>query len=279
VHKFFGIILLLLFVSAPLHAQTPLPIRVRCGGGNYTDSKRQLWKADFGYNQGEVSQMPPGVIKGTVDQGLYQHARLNASSSAGLIYSFPVPNGAYHVNLYFAEVDDVDMREGARVFNVKLQEKPVFSNLDIFSEAGADAPLIKGADISVTNGKVEIEFDNVEEKAKIFAIEVLEGTSGPQLSLSFKYPDGTPVVGKLNYTVSSSLLSFTGSEPLVNGQVSCALIANPSSLGISVQFTINASLADSAGHQLWSLNMDLNPSQVNLATVQDSTLTVVVQKM
>jgi hypothetical protein len=278
VHKFFGIISLLLFASVPLNAQTTLPIRVKCGAGNYTDSKGQLWKADFGYNHGSVSQVPPAIIAGTVDQGLYQHARLN-QSSGGLVYSFAVPDGVYHVNLYFAEGWEPDMKKGARVFNVKMQGQPVYTDLDVFAEAGADAALIKGSDITVSNGKVAIEFDDVIGAAKIAAIEVTAGASGPQLSLSFKYPDGTAVAGKLTYTVSSSLLSFQGSESLVNGQVSCALIANPSALGISMQFTVNAQLQDSAGHQLWHINMGLNPSQVNLATVQDSILTVIVHKM
>jgi hypothetical protein len=280
VYKFFGIISLLLYSSLSLNAQTPLPIRVNCGSSGYTDSKGEYWKADFGYNAGTmISHIKPATITGTADQGLYQHARLNDNTGVGMIYTFPVPNGAYHVNLYFAEIDADDMREGARVFNVLMQGRPIFTKLDIFAEAGRDAPLIKGTDISVTNGKIQIEFDNVTDKAKVFAIEVLQGNSGPQLTLNFKYPDGTPVVGVLNYSVTSTLLGFSGSEPLVHGQATCALIANPSSLGISMQFTIKASLADNEGHQLWSLNMGMNPSQVNLATVQDSTLTVVVQKM
>lgn len=278
-YKVFAIISLLFFAALPLSAQTPLPIRVKCGAGSFTDSKGQLWKADFGYNHGSVSQVPSAVIAGTVDQGLYQHARLNPTSSSGLIYSFPVPDGVYHVNLYFAEAWAPDMRKGARVFNVKMQGVPIFTDLDVFAEAGPDAALIKGSDITVKNGQASIELDNVVGDAKIDAIEVTAGASGPQLSLSFKYPDGTAVAGTLTYTVSSSLLSFQGSEPLINGQVSCALIANPSALGISIQFTLDAELHDSAGHELWHVNMGLNPSQVNLATVQDSTLTVVVQKM
>jgi hypothetical protein len=159
-----------------------------------------------------------------------------------------------------------------------MQNLPVFSNLDVFAEAGANAALVKGADITVTNGSVNIEFTNVMQTAEIDAIEILPGTSGPQLSLSFKYPDGTAVVGTLHYTVSSTLVSFQGSVPLVAGEANCALFVNPSSLGLSMQFTVNVSLDDTAGHLLWSMNMGLNPSQVNFAAVQSSNLTVTVQK-
>ena len=124
-----------------------------------------------------------------------------------------------------------------------------------------------------------IELDNVVSSAQINAIEITPGASGPLLALNFRYPDGSVVAGTLSYTISSTLLSFQGSEPLINGQVSCALLANPSAIGISAQFTITATLSDNSGHVLWDLNIGMNPSQVNLATVQNSNLTVVVQKL
>ena len=277
-YKLFRLVSLLAMALLPIAMQAQQqPIRVACGGTAYTDSQGQLWQADSGFNGGTLSDLPV-VVKGTADPTLFQKGRLNETTS-GLIYTFSVPNGLYHVNLYFAELWAPDQVVGGRVFNVKMQGTTVFSNLDIFAEAGADAALIKGSDVTVTAGKVIIEFDNIVAAAKIDAIEILPGTSGPQLSLIFRYPDGTAVAGTLTYTVSSTLLTFQGSEPLVNGQVNCALLANPSALGISIQFTINATLNDSAGHTLWQLNMGMNPAQVNLATVQSSALSVVVQKL
>lgn len=277
-NKLLGIIGLFLFTALPSAAQTQPPIRIKCEGPNYTDSRGQLWQADYGYNGGALSSLP-ATIKGTADQGLFLTARKSENPGASLIYAFNIPNGAYHVNLYFAETWGPAMAVGHRVFNVKMQGSPVFTNLDIFAEAGADAALIKGADITVSNNWATIEFDSVVDVAKIFAIEILPGNSGPALSMNFQYPDGTPVAGSLTYTISSTLLSFSGKAPLVNGQVRCALVANPSAMGISMQFTITATLADSAGHPLWTLNMGMNPSQLNLAAVQQSMLTVVVQKM
>jgi hypothetical protein len=277
-YKILATIALVLLTSFASSAQTQQPIRIKCEGPNYTDSKGQLWQADYGYNGGALSNLP-ATIKGTADQALFLTARKNENSKAGLIYSFNIPDGAYHVNLYFAETWGPALTVGGRVFNVKMQGNPVFTNLDVFAEAGADAALIKGADITVSNNWATIEFDNVVDVAKIYAIEILPGHSGPALSMNFQYPDGTPVVGNLTYTISSSLLSYSGSAPLVHGQLNCALLANPSALGISMQFTIVATLTDSAGHPLWNLNMGMNPSQVNLDAVQQSTLTVVVQKI
>jgi hypothetical protein len=278
VHKLIRLVSLLAISLLPLAAQAQQqPIRVISGGPRYTDSKGQLWQADYAYKYG-IAATIPAVITGTPDQGLYQHLRTNASSTDPFEYNFSVPNGLYHVNLYFAETSAPSQVVGARVFDIKIQGTTVFWHVDVFAEAGANAPLIKGTDVTVTNGRVSLEFDNLAGNATVDAIEILPGTSGPQLSLNFKYPDGTAVTGTLTYTVSSSLLTFEGSEPLVNGQVSCELLANPSTLGISAQFTIFATLTDTAGHQLWQLNLGMNPALVNLATVQSSALTVVVQK-
>src|SRR5216684_1336815 len=254
------------------------PIRVNCGAVGYTDSKGQLWQADTGYNWGTASSIA-AVVRGTSDQGLYQQGRFNPNFSSGMVYAFAVPNGQYHVNLYFAETYPPLQVKGARVFNVKMQGAVVFSNLDVFAAAGANAALVKGADVLVSNGQVSIEFDNIVEKAKVEAIEILPGMSGPSLLLNFKYPDGTPVAGSLGYTVSSSLLSFQGSTALSNGQAQCVIYANPGTLGISAQFTVNLSLTDTAGHTLWQLTVAMDPSQVNLGAVQSSALNVIVQKL
>src|SRR5260370_26007490 len=78
-----------------------------------------------------------------------------------------------------------------------MQAAPFLSNFDIFAEAGANAALVKGDDVTVSNGQVSIEFDNLAQTAKVNAIEILPGVSGPSLLLNFKYPDGTPVAGTL----------------------------------------------------------------------------------
>lgn len=262
----------------PMRVQAQQTVRINCGGPSYTDSKGQVWQADAGYNWGTVSSIP-AVVRGTSDQTLYQTGRYNSNFSAGMIYSFAIPNGTYHVNLYFAETYAPTQSIGARLFNVKMQGTQVFTKLDVFAEAGANAALIKSSDITVSNGQISIEFDNIVQTAKVNAIEILPGLSGPSLALKFTYPDGTPVAGTLSYTATSSLLSFQGNMPLTNGQAQCVIYSNPSALGLSAQFQVNLSLTDTAGHTLWQLTIGMNPAQVNLGTVQSSALNVVVQKI
>jgi hypothetical protein len=263
----------------PTGAQAQQPIRVNCGGPAYTDSKGQVWQADTGFSGGN-SETTNQQIGGTADQALSQSGRHNGGGSTVLSYAFPVANGTYNINLLFAETNPKLEYVGARVFNVKIQDALAFSKVDIFASAGARAALVKSTSVTVQDGTLKIELDNVTQSAKVDAIEILPvPAQSPQLSLNFLYPDGTPVVGTLNYSVTSSLLSFQGNEPLNNGQAQCVLFASPSSMGISAQFQVVLSLTDSSGHVLWQITTEANPAQVNLATVQSSTLKVVVQKI
>lgn len=278
--KTLGIFAFLLALCFAKGVSAQQPIRVNCGGPSYTDSKGQVWAADYAYNEGTASTITAN-ISGTNDPALYQDGRWNGNASVPMTYTFAVANGTYHVNLYFTETVTGLQYVGARVFNVKLNGSLVFSKLDIFAEAGANAALIKGADVTVTNGQLVVEFDSVVQNPKVHALEILPSATpaGPPLALNFKYPDGTPVVGTLAYAVSSSLLSFKGSAVLSNGQAQCVIFANPSALGISAQFTVNLSLTDTGGHTLWQLTVAMDPSQVNLGAVQSSALNVVLQKL
>lgn len=273
--KILGVLIVLVAMCCAKGASAQEPIRVNCGGPSYTDSKKQLWQADINFSGGTEETITTSV-SGTPDPLLYQDYRWNPTS-----YSFTAPTGLYQVNLYFTEANPKAEAVGARVFNVSLQGVTVFANLDIYAAAGANAALIKSANVNVTASTITIGFAHVSGlNPKISAIEILPLQAGSSpLVLNFKYPDGTPVDGTLNYSISSSLLSFQGSVSLTNGQTQCVLFANPSALGINVQFTVNLNLTDSAGHQLWQLSLGMNPAQVNLGALQSSSLNVVVQKL
>jgi hypothetical protein len=90
-----------------------------------------------------------------------------------LQYSFRAPIGAYRVNLYFAEIWSGCFSVGCRVFNVQVQGTTVFSNLDVFAQAGANAALEKSTTASVTNGTLTIGFGSVTQSPIISAIEVV----------------------------------------------------------------------------------------------------------
>jgi len=267
-----------LFVCLGALAQTQAPIRVLCGGKAYTDTKGNLWRADYGYNVGTPTS-DTNAIAGTMDPTLFRYGRYNDVTATPLVYTFTVPTGTYHVNLYFAESTPTDMSKGARVFNVRMQGQLIFQNLDIFAAAGANTALVKGADIAVTNGQLKIEFDSVVRNTKINAIEIVQTSTAPELKMNFVYPDGSPVAGTLNYQLKSTQLSVGGSAPLLNGAAACYIFSSPSALGLLGTVQVNLNLQDTAGHTLWQINMALDPSSANLTAVLDSSLKIVVQKL
>ena len=277
--KALALVTFLILSSLPMKAQTQQPIRVKCGGAAYTDSKGQAWATDYDYSGGMVSAMTGGV-SGTADPALFQHGRMPDNTSP-LVYSFPVANGAYHANLYFTELDTADDFVGGRVFNVKLQGIVVIQNLDIFATVGAGAALIKGIDFAVTNGQATIELDNIagHDRGKVTAIEITSNGASPQLTMNFVYPDGTPVVGTLNYKMTTSQVKLGGNTPLTNGQATCVLFAAPQIMGLVGQIQLTLSLTDSSGNTLWQIGMSMDPTSVNFGSVQSTSLNVIVQKM
>jgi len=262
----------------PAAAQTQTAIRINCGGKAYTDAKAQVWQADSGYSGGIVSSIA-ATVAGTTDQTLYQNGRYTQAPTTPLVYSFRVAAGSYHVNLYFAETFGGAQKVGGRVFNVKMQGNTVFQNLDIYAAVGGNTALVKSADIIVTDGTATIEFDSLVNNAKVNAIEIKQSVGAPELKLNFMYPDGTPVSGTLNYSIATASSTMGGKQPLTSGQATCLLVASPQLLGLVGVMNVNLSLTDTAGHSLWQITLSLNPASANFASVQSSSLNVVVQKL
>ncbi len=267
---------LLLGLSTTAAAQQTI-LRVNCGGPIYTDTKGQTWQADFGFNTGNASTSS-ATVTGTSDPVLYQTDRVDPPSGGPLIYRFPVENGQYHVNLYFAETASKYQKVGARVFNVSIENILTF-NLDIFAAVGANRALVDSAEVWVRDGELDIELDRVVGTPKINAIEILPAVpaGAPRLTLNFVHPDGSPVSGTLAFSATSSLINLQGSTPLVNGQVAAYLLDLPSALGLSQQYQITLTLTDNAGKTLWQFSLGLNPTAVNFGGVSNTVLTVVIQ--
>ncbi|MBS1839777.1 MAG: hypothetical protein JSS69_09420 [Acidobacteria bacterium] len=275
--KFAVLSVLVSMACIPAKAQNQPAVRVNCGGMAYTDAKGLAWQADNSYNGGNTSVVTTRIT-GTADPKLFQTDRYASSATKPIIYTFQVPSGSYHVNLYFAETFPGTQKVGARVFNVKVQGNQVFRNLDIYAAAGANAALVRGTDAVVTTGPLAIELDSVVQMAKINAIEITQSIATPLLSLNFTYPDGSPVEGTMNYKVTTAATSLSGNEPLKNGQATCMMVASPALLGLIGSMNVDVSLTDTVGNILWEITATMNPANANLASVQSSALTVVVQR-
>jgi hypothetical protein len=155
--------------------------RVNCGGGGYKDVNGNLWSADVDQkvttNWGSVSWTKdfPGIspyyasqrttnepIANTSDDALFQSFRYGMDK---LEFDFPVANGDYLVELFFAEpwygAGGSLNCEGWRMFDVAINDKNVLHDFDIFKEAGFAKAIKRAFDLHVTNGRIKISFPDV----------------------------------------------------------------------------------------------------------------------
>ncbi|MEO6733724.1 MAG: malectin, partial [Ferruginibacter sp.] len=174
--------------------------RVNCGGPAYKDHSGNIWLADKAIPVPSLAKstaktwgssswtddfkgMPSffasqrktnDPIKGTTDQQLFQSFRYGREK---LKYSFPVPDGEYLVEFYFTEPwwgtgGGTDC-SGWRLFDVAVNDKTVFKNIDIWKEAGHDAALKKMVKVNVKGGSLVVSFPSVAAgQAVISAIAI-----------------------------------------------------------------------------------------------------------
>ena len=167
--------------------------RINCGGPDYQDTFGNLWSADrhksvdstWGSRSwtDEFKGLPPFYgsqrrtfepVKGTADRKLFQSFRYGLDM---LQFEFPVPDGEYHLELYFAEPwygrgGEADYAAW-RIFDIAVNDRVVLKNLDIWKEAGYNRALKKTIDVNVTGGYLKISFPEViSGQAIISAIAV-----------------------------------------------------------------------------------------------------------
>jgi len=120
---------------------------------------------------GQVAAFPRNKIAGTEDPTLYQTVRYNLAA-----YHFKLPAGRYAVTLKFCEPHYTEA--GKRAFGVRIQDKTVIENLDIFARVGQNKALdFTFPDVAVRDGWLTIAFVPETEYPCIAAVAV-EGPGG-----------------------------------------------------------------------------------------------------
>jgi beta-mannosidase len=157
-------------------------IKIECVGKREKD-----FDGDVGYDSGFKTSLKKEVqavvdISGTpsTPPGLYRNARTGECN-----YTFPMKPrpGGYRVRLYFVELDSEWVKDvakgiaGKRIFNVDINDKPVLTNFDIFSEASKlNKAIVKefAGVVPDKDGNVRIHFrPGAAGKPKINGIEVV----------------------------------------------------------------------------------------------------------
>lgn len=151
-------------------------MRINAGGGDYVDSRNNLWMADREYKPGAWgfvggrAYSTTSAISGTEDDPLYQNERYGMSR-----YLFTLPNARYRVSLHFAEIyfDGAEKGgAGKRIFDVFMLRTRVLDDLDLFVQAGPLHAWVHTADVQVTTGLLSIDFTATANNAAIDGIHL-----------------------------------------------------------------------------------------------------------
>lgn len=146
--------------------------QINAGGADYTAGNGDLWRADTAFVTGGGTYSTTVAIGGTADGALYQTERYGAFD-----YEIPVPDGAYDVNLLFAEIYHGVQNAngaGARVFDVIVEGAVVLPGFDILAETTPATALVKPiTGVVVSDGFLSISAGAIVDNPKISGIEVV----------------------------------------------------------------------------------------------------------
>ena len=155
--------------AKPAQASNQKIIRVRAGNGpDYKDKAGNTWEADHGFADGQTVDRDASLaISGTNDPDLFRTERYSMTA-----YSFPVPNGRYKVNLYFAETYEGITGPGQRVFSFSIEGKE-HKDMDLYKESGFAKVKVVSETVDVKDGKLDITFTPNIENPEINAFEII----------------------------------------------------------------------------------------------------------
>lgn len=185
----------------PVEQPGGLVFAVNAGGEEFTASNGVTYQADsFGAGN---SFRTGAEIAGTDDDTLYQS---ETWGSGGFTYEIPLENGTYDVELNFAEIWGGAQSAGARVFDIFIEGKQVFDDLDITDTAGFNTAVSLIGQVEVTDGSLTITTSGEVQNPKISAFSVWEASG--QLGEAF-------TIGSIADIPERNVLTFTEGDDTV----------------------------------------------------------------
>lgn len=129
----------------------------------------------FAYSENDTITGVPAGLNNAIFQSEWTGGQSGGTPVAvgktAFSYAVPVTNGDYQVTLYFAELNKT--AAGQRVFDVKLNGTTALDHFDIWSQAGGtDKAISRTFPVTVTNGKINLDFVHEVENAKVSAISI-----------------------------------------------------------------------------------------------------------
>jgi len=125
------------------------------------------WLSDQYFERSIFTKSTNEPIAGTTNDILYQSERYGEMS-----YNIPVADGTYIVDLHFAEIWGGADDPGVRIFDVVLEGETVINDLDLTATVGFLNALVYSFPVTITDGQINIDFNQELQNPKISAIAV-----------------------------------------------------------------------------------------------------------
>jgi len=156
--------------------------RVNAGGPTLV-SEGGTWisntSASEYYNTGRPWSNGDTINLGAVDQSipsaLFNTELFDPAGGPELSWEFPVTPGRYRVNLYFAEIWSGAQSDGARVFDVSVEDETL-TNVDVYSMVGSNTALVKTLEVD-SDDMLNIDFERINNNPAIKGIEIIRVAS------------------------------------------------------------------------------------------------------
>lgn len=160
--------------------------RINSGSSTAVTIGGKVWAADnqFAYDNLEpYSNRYLSQIAATDEDAIYLTEQSSNGDKLPFRYEIPVSNDNYVVRLHFAEIywgalgGGTSGGVGSRVMGVAIEGQTLLSQFDVVKEVGKATAVIKNFPVSVTDGKLNINFNASVNRPMVCAVEVYSFSS------------------------------------------------------------------------------------------------------
>ncbi len=211
------------------NASFPNPLRINCGGPEVvTASGNCCWCGDIGFESGSTKFFNPNaeVFDTDEDEVFHRMREANFPMFQDVNYRLPMGDGFYRVKFLLAE--RAFSSTGQRVLDLSVEGVRLAEDLDLIADPGFATAVVKGFDVEVTDGVLNINIHaQPNQRALVAALEI--ETLGPDHFAS-ECSNGP------NSTGNPSLVDFVGTTSVGDDELTLRVgPLAPNSFGFFLQ--------------------------------------------
>lgn len=141
------------------------------------------------------SSIPEYIDKSTFESVFGKERE--STGSGNMVFSIPISSGTYKVNLYMGNSSTATNILGTRVFDVRVENTTVLSNVDLFQKFGQRIGGMEQVSTVVSDGTLNIEFVKKTGNPLINGIEIIGTKLSDPIVITNLIPDQVSSVGQV----------------------------------------------------------------------------------